>query len=76
MAPDRLLFEASLFISLSLPRACGSDASSQLLFKHHVFLPTAMISSMMNVGSLSDTLSKPSTKGFPSMNYLGLDALP
>lgn len=75
MAPYRLLFEASLFINLSLPRASGSDTSSQLL-EHHVFMLTAMIPSMMNMDSLSDTLSKPSTKGFLSMNYLGLDALP
>ena len=38
-------------VSLSLPSACGSDTSSQLLLQHHAYLSVAMLSAMMVMDS-------------------------
>jgi hypothetical protein len=41
-------------VSLSLPGACRSDGSSQLLIHYHVFLPAASFPTVMTMDSPSE----------------------
>lgn len=51
-------------LSLSLPQACGSDVSSQLLLRRHACLPPVLSPTLLVMDSSTETVSKPQVKGF------------